>query len=142
MLQYIFFHIQPYENFLKFLENKGLSPETRTTDETFEVMVPEDIDDDLSDEIEDEYDRLFEINQGLMDDEDASENDYSVASVDVCLKDGTTSQANMPPRLINKIMEVLSPQEFGEVVAYIVDAVENPDSRTYCERVLDEGNSY
>lgn len=141
MLQYIFFHKQPYKDFLKFLEGKGVSPESRLDDETFEVMVPEDLDEDLSDEIEDEYDRLFEINQELMNDEELTEDGYSVASVDVHLKDGTTSQANMPPELINKIMEVLSPQEFGEVVAYIVDAVENPDSRTYCQRVLDEGNS-
>ena len=36
--------------------------------------------------------------------------------------------------LLGRIMEVLSPEEFGSVVNAIVDAVEQPDRRPLCKR--------
>ena len=37
-------------------------------------------------------------------------------------------------RMMGRIMQVVTPQEFGEVVNAIVDAVEAPDSRPLCKR--------
>ena len=138
MLSYIFFHEKPFEMFAKFLRDKGIPPETSQENECYEITIPEDIEDQLNDEIEEEYDRLFEMNQDLMDNEQASEKDYSMASIDVPLGDGSISQANIKPELINKVLSVLSAQEFSEVIHIIVDAVENPDTRNFCQRVRED----
>jgi len=37
--------------------------------------------------------------------------------------------------LLNRIVSVISPEEFGVVVDAIADAVENPQPKTYCQRV-------
>ncbi len=90
-------------------------------------------------EIEEEYDRLFEMNQQLIDQAEITEQEYSMAAVDVLLQDGRISPAFVKPELINKIMSVMTTQQFAEVVRSIVQAVENPDSRSFCERVRDDG---
>ena len=138
MLSYIFFHQKPFQLFIEFLQGKDLIPETSQENDCYEVFIPEDIEDKLSEEIEDEYDALFEMNQNLMDSKQASESNYAMASIDIPLGDGTISQANIDPVLINKILSVLTPQQLSEVVAIIVDAVENPDSRTFCQRVRED----
>ena len=138
MLNYIFFHEKPFKLFIDFLKLNGLTPQTSTEDECFEVTIPEDMDDGLNDNIEEEYDRLFEMNQDLMENEQQSETNYSMASIDVPLSNGTTSQAMIKPELVNKLMSVLSTQEFSEVIQIIVTAVENPESRSFCQLVRED----
>jgi hypothetical protein len=41
------------------------------------------------------------------------------------------------PALLNKVMQALDPRELGELVTAVVDAVENPDQRTFCQRMRD-----
>ena len=52
----------------------------------------------------------------------------------VNLASGDTVYARVDPGLLGRIMQVLTPQELGEVVNAIVDAVENPDGRPLCHR--------
>ncbi|MBC8210343.1 MAG: hypothetical protein H8E21_04690 [Gammaproteobacteria bacterium] len=139
MLQYVFFHQQPFQLFIDFVKSKGLLPQSDQYGDSLEVRLAEDLDDDLLDLVDDEYDRLFEMNRQLMDREETSEQEYSMAAVDVILTDGRISQAFIKPELINRIMAVMTPQQFGEVVKSIVQAVENPDARSYCERVREDG---
>ncbi len=129
-IEYIFFHKKPFGLFVKFLQQQGLHPAISSDEDNYEVSIADDLDDVLSNVIEDEYDRLLEMNQQLM--EESRENS---AGVVVNLKDGTTTYADIAPLLLTKIMEVLTPQELGEVVNAIVDAVECPDDRSLCERV-------
>lgn len=138
MLNYIFFHEKPFKLFIDYLKLKGLTPQTDTEDECFEVTIPEDMDDGLNDDIEEEYDRLFEMNQELMESQQQSEKNYSMASIDVPLGDGTISQAMIKPELVNKLMAALSTQELSEVIQIIVGAVENPESRSFCQRVRED----
>jgi hypothetical protein len=135
MLQYVFFHQQPFDEFIEFLTGRGLNAETGIDDGSFEASLSEDIDDGLAEEIDDEYDRLFEVNRQLMETEENSDKDYTMAAVNVQLADGSFTQAFVEPELMNRIMQVLSPQEFGRVVGSIATAVENPDARSFCERV-------
>ena len=138
MLNYIFFHQQPFQLFIEYLQAKGFAPESSTENDCFEVTIPEDMTDELSFEIEEEYDRLFDLNQNLMDSKKSNEKDYSMASIDVPLSDGTISQANIKPELISKVLSALNTQELSELISIIVDAVENPDARTFCQRVRDD----
>ena len=138
MLDYIFFHQTPFDEFVAFVSTKGLRPETEVDDGNYEVRLPEDIDDALNAEIEERYDALMDMNRALFESEQAEGADnYQGAGVVLNLKGGETVYADVDPGLLAKIMGVLSAEEFGEVVNAIVDTVENPDTRTFCERARD-----
>ena len=136
MLEYVFFHRQPLEQFAAFLREEGLEPEIVREDETWEARLPEDLDDALCERIEECYDRMMELNQALFI-EEQDPDDYHAAGVVLNLQGGQTVYAKVDPRLLGRIMEVLTPEEFGEVVNAIVDAVESPDERSLCQRMSD-----
>ena len=135
MLEYVFFHARPFDEFVTYLQDLELQPETEADEDSWEVRLPEDIDDELSEKIEARYDQLMELNQELFDAEQPR--DYHAAGVVVNLGSGETVYAQVDPHLLGKIMGVLTPEEFGEVVNAIVDAVEHPDERTLCQRMRD-----
>ena len=140
MLEYVFFDQRPFQRFVEFLRQQGLKPGTRIADELYEVQLPEDLDEQLNESIESFYDEMLEFNQQLFDQEQAGDTDYHAAGVVVNLQSGETVYANVNPELLGKIMSVLSPQEFGDVVNAIVDAVEQPDDRTMCQQMRAEQN--
>ena len=121
MLEYVFFHRQPLEHFVEFLREQGLEPELACEDEILEVHLPEDLDDALCDRIEDMYDQMMELNQMLFDEEGGAESDYHAAGVVLNLREGKTVYARVDPLLLGRIMEVLTPEEFGQVVNAIVE---------------------
>ncbi len=135
MLEYVFFHARPFDEFVAYLRELGLQPETGVDEDSWKVSLPEDIDDELLERIETRYDQLMDLNQELFDAEQPQ--DYHTAGVVVNLGSGETVYAQVDPHLLGKIMGVLTPEEFGEVVNAIVDAVEQPDGRTLCQRMRD-----
>jgi hypothetical protein len=138
MLEYVFFHPIPFEKFVEFLQQQGLSPQTVTDGESYEVHLPEDIPDALNARIEERYDELMEMNQLLFESEqEEGTESYHAAGVVLNLRDGKTVYADVDPRLLARIMSVLSAEEFGEVVNAVVEAIENPDTRSFCERMRD-----
>ncbi len=144
MLEYVFFHEEPYNRFLDFVRERGLTPDSRARDDdafdvdTLEVHLPEDLDDTLADEVEAFYDEMMAWGQTLVDDElGQGADNYHAAGVVVNLRDGQVVYAQVDPRLLGRVMEVLTPEEFGQIVNAIVDAVENPDQRTFCQRMRD-----
>jgi len=136
MLEYVFFHATPCERFVDFLQRESLEPEVTEDGETWEVRLPETLSDEQVERVEALYDELLELNQQLHD-EEAPEGDYHTAGVVLNLSGGETVYAQVDPALLARVMSVLTPEEFGEVVNAIVDAVENPDPRTMCQRMRD-----
>ena len=139
MLEYVFFNAEPCARFCAFLVDRGLKPETRQGDPGVVVCLAEDaVDDALADSIDAFYDEMFALDQQIFDGnaEPASDN-YHAAGVVVNLKDGRAVYAEVSPALLNKVMQVLDPRELGELVTAVVDAVENPDERTFCQRMRD-----
>ena len=134
MMEYVFFHPLPCERFVAFLLERNIEPETKSDGETWEVRLPEALPEALDDAIEDYYDQMLELNQELHDREEQDDG-YHAAGVMVNLAGGETVYAQVDPALLARIMKVLTPEEFGEVVNAIVDAVENPDERTMCQRM-------
>ncbi|MEJ2309541.1 MAG: hypothetical protein P8Z31_08870 [Gammaproteobacteria bacterium] len=136
MLEYIFFHEQPLRRFTSFLVELGLAPQQARTDESLLVTLDEEsVDDDTADRIDGFYDDMFDLDQELFAagmQEDAE--NYASAGVVVNLGDGKTVYADVPGDLLQKIMQALTPQELGDLVNAIVDAVENPDERPLCKR--------
>ncbi|MEF3193069.1 MAG: hypothetical protein K6346_02445, partial [Halothiobacillaceae bacterium] len=56
----------------------------------------------------------------------------SAVGIVVHLSDGRQSLARVEPDMVRRILTVLSPEELGQFVAKIVDAVENPDDSPIC----------
>ncbi|MEW5838752.1 MAG: hypothetical protein AB1717_07965 [Pseudomonadota bacterium] len=56
----------------------------------------------------------------------------SAVGIVVHLRDGTQSLARVDPNMMRRILSVLSPEELGQFVAKIADAVENPNTASIC----------
>ena len=138
MIDYVFFHQQPLDLFVKFLREQGLEPETRVFEDRMEVQVPDDLDEDLSDRIDDRYDRLIDMEGELTDAEqyDTAES-YQMAGITINLKNGKTVYADVDPGLLSRLLESVTAEEFATVVDAIASAVEEEEQRTYCQRVRD-----
>ena len=138
MLEFIFFHETPHRLFVGWLKEKGLEPETSVEDESFQVFLPEDLDDALYDEIEEKYEVFMEMNEEILKEENADEAGYHMAGIAVHLRDGNVSYADIDPRLLGKVMGAITSEEFATIVDAIVTAVENPQDRTFCQRQRNE----
>lgn len=140
MLEYVFFNQQPLDQFCEFLRDKGIPFQLIESSESLLLAIEEQsIDDAMADIIDDHYDEMLDLDQsiydqGLVEDDE----NYAAAGVVVNLMDGQSVYADIPGNLLKKIMDVLSPQELGDLVNAIADAVENPDKRALCKRHPDE----
>ncbi len=136
MLEYVFFHEEPVRRFCSFLAAMGLSPNHGNCGESWLVTLEEEsIDDETADRIDAFYDQMFDLDQQLYDSgmqEDSA--NFGSAGVVVNLRDGSSVYADVPPDLLHRIMQALTPRELGDLVNAIVDAVEEPDSRPLCKR--------
>ena len=136
MLEYVFFHEEPVCRFNSFLTGLGLSAGNRDTGESLLVTLEEEsVDDETADRIDAFYDEMFDLDQQLYDSgtQEDSEN-FGSAGVVVNLMNGTSVYADVSPELLHKIMQALTPEELGDLVNAIADAVEQPDSRPLCKR--------
>lgn len=139
MLEYVFFDPRPRDRFADYVDGLGVAVQQESDDDLLKVLLPEDLDDGLSEQIEDFYDQMMELNQALYEQEgDSDDVGYHTAGITVQLKDGGNVYAQVDPNLLGRIMQVLTPTEFNDVVNAIVEAVESPDSRTLCQRMRDE----
>jgi len=135
MLEYILFHEKPFQLFVDWLHSKGISPETEIDEDNYLIKIPEDLDDDLQNEVDEKYDALMDMNQQIVNDEEKdNQQGYHMAGIVVTLKDGTISYADVDPSLLGKVISAISPEEFGQIVAAIADAVENPQPTACCRR--------
>lgn len=136
MLDYVFFDRRPFDLFVAYVRAAGLEPVTSTGEETFDVSLPEDLDDDLAGRIEAEYDRLLDMNRELyFAESEAGPDNFSMAGIELHLKDGTTSVVDVRPEMLSRLLDALSYDELAAFVADIVRRVEDPDARTFCQRV-------
>jgi hypothetical protein len=136
MLDYILFNEKPFDLFISWLKANNVSYETKIDEESYVIQVPENLEEDLLDAIDDKYEEFMDMNQDIVNEEEKQNHDgYNMAGIIVTLKDGTTSYADIDSDLLNKIVSVITPQEFGVVVDAIADAVENPQPKTYCQRM-------
>lgn len=137
MLEYIFFHRQPYLQFMQFLHSRHVEPLKEGVDQTdvegFVVYLSDQLDDALSEEIEAYYDEMMDMSEALVaaEDESAEMNNVGLA---VTLMDGRSVLASVDPEVLNRVLTVISHQELGDLVDAIADAIEKPDDRPLCKR--------
>ena len=136
MLEYVFFDERPRDQFVTFLQQKSVELKLENDEGLLKVWISEDLDDDLDEAIEDFYDDMMALNQQLYEDENNdAEVGYNAAGIVLELNTGDNVYAQVNPELLGRIMTVVTPDEFNTVVNAIVEAVENPDARTPCQRI-------
>jgi hypothetical protein len=133
MLEYVFFDQRPLDRFSEFLKGLGLHPECRVTDrEEYLVELPDDLDEPVIEQVEACYEKMMGLSEDLMAEED--DGHYSAAAVQVSLPDGNEVVASIEPRLLQKVLSVLSYDELAAFVDAVAAAAVNPDSRPICKR--------
>jgi hypothetical protein len=133
MLEYIFFHERPWRLFIDRLRSLGLEPEASSGEDGWLVGLPEDLDDELDAEIEAYYDQMLALNESLVAESEGDAHQHR-AGINLTLSDGRVVQAAVDPELMQRLLTAISAEELGELVSLIVDAVENPDQRPFCQR--------
>ncbi|MES9939851.1 MAG: hypothetical protein ABW104_03145 [Candidatus Thiodiazotropha sp. 6PLUC2] len=133
MLEYIFFDERPWQEFIDYLRQLGLEVKSAVDEDGWLVYVSEELDDDMDAKIEARYDLLLEENESLVAEREGEDHVHT-AGINVTLMDGRVVQAAIDPKLMNRLLEVVSTDELGEFVNAIAQAVENGDERTLCQR--------
>jgi hypothetical protein len=138
MLEFIFFHLNICKLFIRFAEQLGVEYDLKDDGETITVLVRDDVDDSRVEQLEDEYDRLLDISREQTDsDEGESSENYQKASLLITLSNGDKSYAHVDMDLINRVLQNINTAELNSLVEAIVDAVEHPDERSYCQIIKD-----
>lgn len=133
MLEYIFFHDQPRQKFISYLVNHDIPYNKQDDTMGMIIAVPEDMGSDIEDDIEAYYDKLMEdAEELLIEDGEVAEKD--VAAITISLQSGETIYASVDPKVLNRMLNVITTQELNDLVNSIVSSVENPDDRPFCSR--------
>jgi len=139
LLDYVLFHQIAYTKFIDYLNSIQVEMKTKHNDEVFEISISADIEDKLADEIENRYDELLDLSRELLAEETPQgKGNFSIATIIVNLASGETSNAHIRPDLLYRIMNVIDEKELEEFTQAIVSAVENPDNRSFCQKVRED----
>jgi len=135
MLEYVFFNAEPCGRFCAFLRERGIEPTVVEADPERLVQVEEDlVDDDLADALDAYYEEMFALDHALYHQAASGADEHAGQGLVVHLKDGRAVYADVPPALLAKVVAALSLKELSDLVNAVVDAVENPDPRSLCQR--------
>lgn len=139
MLEYMFFHADISRQFCDRLRSLGIEYQFQTDQESWSVGVEESLDDEMIDVIERHYDELLDATRDQIDDEEGRhQENYAGASLLVTLRDGNKTYVHLDPGLLNRMLQNISHAELDVFIDAIVSAVENPDQRSYCQRMKDD----
>ncbi len=136
MLEYLFFNQEIADKFIAYLENKKLTW-TQEVDPmlgSIVVRTPEDIADELWDELDDYHESLGVDDQKLLEAELDDETETNAAGIYIQLAGGNQTVAKINPDVMNRMLDVISMDEFNEFVETIVSSVENPDDSPICKK--------
>lgn len=122
--------------FVKRLEAEGLAvgvARDPMAEEATTISIPDDIDDALADRIEGWYEEETQAAEAELFDSGRAEASIS-AGVWVSLANGQSSFAPIEPRIMSRLLSVLTPDEVGDFVDRVARAVEYPDDTPACRR--------
>jgi hypothetical protein len=138
MLEFIFFHHKICKIFTDYLAELNIAYRTVDDDDNIIIAIADELDDARLEQIEDEYERLLDLSRQLTDNEEADNaEDFQKVSLQITLQNGATSYAHVDMDLINRVLRSVSLDELNQFVASVVDAVEHPDERSYCQILKD-----
>ncbi|MHB8920424.1 MAG: hypothetical protein ACYC3N_05245 [Halothiobacillus sp.] len=134
MYEFCFLTADRGETFIARLKALGLAVTSRPdpmNDAVTTVAIPDTIDEALFDQIEQWYEEETMRNEAIA--RAAEESDEVVsAGIWVQLEGGGSSLARVDANMMGRMLSVLTPDELGQFVATIADAVEHPDVTPIC----------
>ncbi|MFI0398619.1 MAG: hypothetical protein ACH34X_06040 [Thiolinea sp.] len=136
VLEYLFFTRTVAEQFAEALREHGLpyQEEIEAVQEAIVFKIAEGVDEAIWDELDDLYDELSVLDQSLLEDEAGDEAARSAAGIYLQLANGQQTIAQVDTDMVNRILSVLSLDEFNQFVEIIVKSVEQPDDSAICQR--------
>ena len=136
MLEYLFFNDTFAKEFADILMQKDVEfMRTRESVQNAYILnVPETIDDDVWDEIDDIYD-VLSAKDTLLVQENLDDNDeMSTAGIYIQLANAEQTVAKVNLDVMNRMLSVVSMDEFNEFIEVIVSSVEDPDDSPICKK--------
>lgn len=136
MLEYLFFNQPIADKFIHFLNNKKLDWQQYDDPmlDSIVIKTSEDIDDSLWDELDDYHEALGLEDQRILEENLADDDDTNAAGIYIQLKNGEQTVAQINPDVMNRMLDVISMEEFNYFVETIVSSVEKPDDSPICEK--------
>lgn len=136
VLEYLFFNRIVADQFAEALAKYGLpyQEEIEAVQEAIVFKIDEGVDPALWDALDDLYDELSVADQALLEDEVEDDNAHSAAGIYLQLANGQQTIAQVDADMVNRILSVLSLDEFNQFVEVIVKSVEQPDDSAICQR--------
>ncbi len=134
MLEYLFFNREIADKFITFLKTKPLEWEEFVDPalNTIVIKLPEEIDDELWDELDDYHDQLSPEDQKLLEIAMEDTTVANTAGIYIQLAGDKQTIAQVDPDVMNRMLEVVSMDEFNAFIETIVSSVENPDDSPIC----------
>ncbi len=133
MLEYIFFHKLSLDQFIEQLEQRSIPCEVRDDEMGLVAAVADDLDEALIEQVDEIYEALMDSTRKLFDDDEKA-NEIHGAAIGITLKNGNSVDVRVSPELLNRVLTAISYEELNELVEAIVEGVENPDHRPFCQR--------
>jgi hypothetical protein len=136
VLEYLFFTRPVADQFIGRLQERGLDyiEEIEPVQEAIVLKVSEGVGDDLWDELDEWYDELSVEDQALLESGMEDETARSTAGIYLQLAGGKQTIAQVDPEVMNRMLSVVSLDEFNTFVDTIVRSVESPDDSAICQR--------
>lgn len=139
-MEYLFFNETLANRFAIFCNYKGISTKVVTEEEhsgdaSYSVQLADITDDDLMGLIEEHYNELFFGEQAA----EIEGNDGQGALADACgvqvqLQSGQYTTVAIHPKIMNKILSVLSIDELQGFLSQVAEDIENPKLGPICSR--------
>lgn len=139
-MEYLFFNESLAKKFIEFCKEKGvqavIEAEASFTEEaTYNVTLADITDDDLMESVEEFYNELFFGEQAA----EIEGNDGSGALADACgvqvqLQSGQFTTVAIHPKIMNKLLSVLTVEELQSFLSQVAEDIENPKDGPICRR--------
>ncbi len=135
-IEYLFFNQSICSRFTQFLSDKSISwiEGIEPVNDAILIQVIESEIEQCWDELDNFYDNLSFEDQKLLEEDEQHEDDVSTAGVHFNLKNGQQAIASVNPQVLNRMLKVVSFDEFSDFVDAIAKSAEEQDSRSICQR--------
>lgn len=135
VLEYLFFTPVIADKFTQALTEREIAyiREIEQVQGAIVLKVSEGVDEALWDELDDIYDELSEEDQALQEEGIEDEDAKSTAGIYLQLAGGKQTVAQIDPDVMNRMLSVVTMDEFNTFVDTIVRSVESPDDSAICK---------
>jgi len=138
MLDYLFFNQSIADKFIDFLDKNELewTQEREKIQNALVLKTSDDLEDNLWDALDEFYDTLSLEDAKLSDTNTSDNNSIEAAGVYIQLHNGKQTIAQVDPLVMNRILDVISMEEFNDFIEAIVCSVEKPKDDAICQKTL------